>query len=171
MNATRQADRVGAHGRAWRIPMAPPDQRGRPEFAATVDGWLLYRPGAHPLWECWMVAVIHLRLIDGALPAHIKKAGATHELMIAALNPDRELPDLEAVGRGEASFAFLTPIDVAEQFAVLDDAQAAQLCEMAIRVCVDGLASPDQDWRGWWRDAVAETAEHLRSGLHPEGRA
>jgi hypothetical protein len=103
-------------------------------------------------------------------PPVIRTPGATHELIIAALNPDQPLPDLEAVGRGEASFQFLTPIDVMEQFTVTDDAMAYRLCELAVRSCVDGFMSPDQDWRSSWRTSIAHTAQHLRDGVHAEGR-
>jgi hypothetical protein len=136
-----------------------------------VDGWLLHVRGAHPLWCYWMLAVIHLRPIASVRPPHVRFEGATHELMVVALDPNVPLPDLDAVGRGDASFQVLTPIDVCEQFAVQDDAQASQLCEMAVGVCVNGQASPDQDWRRWWTGAIAETAKHLREGKHPEARA
>ena len=85
-------------------------------------------------------------------------------------DPEQPLPDLEAVGRGEASFAFLTPVDVMQQFTVSDDAMAYRLGELAVRSCVDGFASPDQDWRAWWTRAIAETTQHMRNGGHPEGR-
>lgn len=164
-------DLVGVHGRAWRIPMATLGKRGRPDLDGTVDGWLLHAPGAHPLWAYWTICTIHLRPITGVKAAHTRLPGATHELMVVALNPDVPLPRLDAVGRGQASFSFLTPIDVVEQFIVTDDAQAAQVCELAVRACVDGFASPDQDWRRWWTGAIAETARHLRDGRHPQVRA
>jgi hypothetical protein len=166
----RRPDCEGLHGRAWRIPMAAPGQRGRPDADATVDGWLLHAPGAHPFWVYWVLAVIHLRPLAGVKPAYVRLSGATHEIIIMALNPETQLPEIEDVGRGEATFDFLTPIDVMEQFVVRDDAEAAQLCELAIRCCVDGMASPDQDWRSWWSRAIAETAMHLREGRHPEAR-
>lgn len=168
---TRHPDIVGTHGRAWQIPLSDVGRRGRPDADGTVIGWLLHAPQAHMLWTYYAVAVIHLRAIEGVKPPVIRLLGATHEMMIVSLNPEKRLPDLEAVGRGEASFAFLTPIDVVEQFAVRDDAEAAQLGELAIRVCVNGIASPDQDWRSWWKRAIAETASHFRSGRHPEVRA
>lgn len=164
-------DIVGAFGRAWRIPLAPPGERGRPDADGTVDGWLMFVPGAHLLWTYWIATVVHLRPILGVKPAHITEPGATHEMIIAALNPEQPLPDLAAVGRGEASFAFLTPLDVVQQFTVADDAQGATLCELAVRSCIDGYASPDQDWRSWWRKTIPATAAHLREGKHPETRA
>jgi hypothetical protein len=164
-------DLVGAYGRAWRIPMAPLGHRGRPDADATVAGWLMFVPSAHAFWTYWAAFVVHLRPIEGVRPAHISEPGATHELMIMALNPEQPLPDLAAVGRGEASFAWLMPIDQLQQFTVNDDAQAAQLLELAVRSCVDGYASPDQDWRGRWRQMIPATAAHLREGKHPETRA
>jgi hypothetical protein len=170
-NVSRTPDVVGTVARAWRIPLAAVGQRGRPDADGTVDGWLLFQPGAHILWTYWAITTVHLREIPGVKPAHLKFNGATHEVMVMALNPEQPLPDLEAVGRGDASFSFLTPIDICEQFIVNDDAQAAQLCELMVHACVDGYASPDQDWRRWWAVAIADTAQHLREGRHPETRA
>jgi hypothetical protein len=167
----QEPDQIGVGGKAWRIPMAPVGQRGRPDSDGTVVGWLLHAPSAHPFWTYWMVAVIHLRPIDGVRPAVIRLDGATHEIMIAALDPGCPLPNLNAVGRCEAAFTFLVPIDLVEQFIVRDDAQAAQLGDLAVSGCVEGYASPDQDWRAWWRGAVRQTASHLREGRHAEPRA
>lgn len=166
----RAPDLTGAFGAAWQLPVAPLGQRRRADLGATIAGWLLNAPQAHPLWTYYLVSVIHLHAIAGVKPPFIRTPGATHELIIASLNPEQRLPDLAAVGRGEASFAFLTPIDVMEQFTVTDDAMAYRLCELAVRSCVDGIASPDQDWRSWWRATIANTAQHLRDGVHTEGR-
>lgn len=65
---------------------------------------------------------------------------------------------------------FLEPIDVMEQFIVANDAVAAELLELAVRCIVDGQASPDQDWRRWWADAVKATAQHFNDGTHPIAR-
>lgn len=168
---SRTPDIVGASGRAWQLPIAPIGQRGRPDADGTVIAWLLHAPAAHILWCYYAVAIIHLRPIPGVPAPIIRGDGATHELMIVSLNPEVPLPDLEAVGRGDDSFAFLAPPDVVEQFTVRDDAEAARLGELAIKVCVDGIASPDQDWRSWWKRAIADTAAHFRAGQHPEARA
>jgi hypothetical protein len=41
-------------------------------------------------------------------------------------------------------------------------------CGMCIRAIVDGLLSPDQDYRAAWQKTIADTVAHYRAGKHPE---
>jgi hypothetical protein len=160
---------MGRGGTAWRLRLRPLGERGRPDFDGTVDGFIVRVPGAHVLWDHWMVSLIHLRPIAGVKPAHLSESDVTHEFMIVALDPDQPLPALDV----DATFTpkWLRPIDVMEQFAAADDAVAAQILEDAVRAMVDGVASPDQDWRAWWKRAIADTAQHYADGTHGDLRA
>lgn len=160
---------TGRGGTAWRLRLAPLGDRARPDWDATVDAFILRVPEAHPFWDHWLVSLIHLRPIAGVKPATIRLTGATHELLIMALDPECALPGLDV----DASFhpRWLSPIDVVEQFQATDDAVAAQIFELAVRVIVDGQASPDQDWRAWWKEAVATTARHYADGTHRVSRS
>lgn len=157
---------AGVAGRAWTVPLVPPDERPVPDWRGTVAAWIVDAPAAHPLWNFYCVCVIHLRVIDGVRPAIVRLEGATHELMILALDPGHPVPALEAFGRCESPLRWLSPIDVMEQFIVADDAQAEHLGELATRAIVDGLLSPDQDFRRAWARAIAHTASHLAEGGH-----
>lgn len=160
---------TGRAGRAWRLRMPPVGHRHRPDNDATVDAFIVRVPGAHIAWDHWMVSLIHLRPIDGVKPAEIRVGDATHEFMILALNPEEPLPGLDV----DENFhpAWLSPIDVAEQFTAANDAVAAEIGELAVRTIVDGYASPDQDWRAWWKNAIATTAQHYADGTHGMPRA
>ena len=156
----RAPDKIGAgEWRAWSIQASP----STPDQAATVSAWLLYCPGAHVVWSYWMLGVIHLRPIDGVRPPVILRDGASHELMIVALDPTYAPPD--PVGWG-GPIHYLTPVDVVEQFRVRDDAQARRLANSAVRALMSGTVSPDQDWRTWWQKSVAATAAHFLHGEH-----
>jgi hypothetical protein len=169
---SKPADIEGAFASAWRVALPPVGQRGRPDADGTVDYWLVRAPHAHPLWAWYIVGVVHLRPIDGVRPAEVRRPGATHELMIAALDPEKPLPDPDQMGRGEGpSPAILRPIDVVHQFGVRDDADALQVCEAAIQAIVHGSISPDQDWRSRWREAIDETVTHIIEGKHAVARA
>ena len=128
--------------------------------------WIVHAPGAHPFWTYWAVSIVHLRPIAGAKPPHKKFPGATHEFMILALNPDKPLPSLDVPSTGKWPLYFLEPFDVVEQFEAATDAIANEIGELAVRAIVAGKASPDQDYRSWWAEAIRETAEHYRSGKH-----
>lgn len=158
----------GARGRAWRVTLPPVGERRRRDEEGTVGMFIVQASGAHPLWDHWFVTLIHLRPIEGVKPAHIRQEGATHEFMIASADPTAPLPGLVIDGP-EWRPRWLTPIDVVEQFAATDDVVADRILELAVRAIVDGVASPDQDWRPWWKNAIATTAEHYHSGIHETG--
>jgi hypothetical protein len=155
----------GAFGRAWRWERFT----GRtPDQAATLALWVLNCPGAHPFWSWWVVSVIHLREISGVRPATITRPGATHELIVGALNPDKPVPDPRDT---DPRVQFLTPIDVIEQFEVRSDVEAALICELGVRCCCAGELSPDQDFRSLWSRRIQATAEDMRNGCHPDVQA
>jgi len=69
--------------------------------------------------------------------------GATHELMIYALDPDYEIDPYEVRA--------LEPVSVAQQFLAENDAEALGLIEKCVRKIADGSLSPDSDFRSIWR--------------------
>lgn len=159
---TKVPDIAGEGGRAWRIPLeAVVDKRPN---ASVGSDWLVHAPGSHPLWWWYMIGVVHLRPTAGK-PAKVAFPGATHELMFIAISPEYPLPDVD---RWE-KMHHLEPLDLAEQFIVTDDAQACELGDLIVKHIVFEGASPDQDHRAYWKVAVANTAEHLRLGGHPDG--
>jgi hypothetical protein len=159
----------GRAGKAWRLTMPPPGERPLRDHDGTVGGFIVNAQGAHPFWDHWMISVVHLRPIEGVQPATIVVEGATHELMIAAIDPELPLPSLDAATESWRVH-WLRPIDVLEQFQAKDDAVAHQILELAVQAIVGGYASPDQDWRRWWKNAVASTAERYASGVQSIGR-
>lgn len=149
---------VGRCGSAWIVDLAN-TQDTRPEAGASVTCWTLRCPKAHPCWRWWMLAVIHLRPIVGVRePVRFTMPNATHELIIATLDPSFEPPDPRHMGPAH----YLTPPDVSEQFQVGSDVQAAELGRQAVIACCEGRLSPDSDYRPLWHYLVAQTAAHAR---------
>lgn len=153
----RDPDMAGPCGRAWtyRIPK---------ENNSGVAAWLVNRPGAHPFWQWWFVAMIHLRDTPGLPPAYKRYPEAEYEFMIYSIdptdcpNPEPDDPD---------GYPALSPIDVVEQFHGVSDVDASRICEGAIRAIVNGVASPDQDYRSVWRAMLETTVQHFKEGRHP----
>jgi hypothetical protein len=115
------------------------------------------------------VQVVHLRQLEGQPLAKLQFPGASHELLVLALNPDEPLPDVKRWGSpGTPLMKWLEPVDQCVQFIVADDDQARSVCEMAVRHIVLHGQSPDQDFRNYWASAIANTAEHARLGGHPD---
>jgi hypothetical protein len=156
----RKPDVEGPYGRAWRL--ATP----KPEHAACLGSWIVNVPGAHPFWEHWLVALVHLRDVPGIPPAHKKYTSAEFEFSIQSINPETcPEPDPDKSGDG---YPLLRPIDVVEQFHGLSDHDAQRVVDRCIEAMLHGRISPDQDARTLWNLAIQETVAHFRSGKHPE---
>ena len=155
----------GVSGEAWRLELPPLGARGRPDLDGTVACYIVRVPGAHAFWDHWNMSVVHLRPIPGVKAATRHRPDVTHELIIGSLDPEEPLP-AALVADGTFRLHILRPLDVVEQFTVRDDAIADRLLELAVRAVVDGFASPDQDWRIWWGQAIHSTAAHFADGTH-----
>jgi hypothetical protein len=145
----RTPDKVGV-GRAWRVILEPRTL----DQTATLACWLVHCPGAHPFWDHWLIACIHLREIEGVAPPAKDYPEAEFELMVAALDPKSDLdPD-------RCNWQVLTPLDVHEQFHGVSDEIAQHIAEMFVNVVVSGKLSPDRDYRSVWRTMLRNTVDH-----------
>jgi hypothetical protein len=156
---------TGPFGTATEIDMATTTP-GTPAQQASLACWFLHIPGAHPLWSRFLLSAVHLREVDGAPPAFKRFAGATHEMLVIALDPALE-PRPDDV----TTWRHLTPVNVVEQFAVNTDEDAIAITEALARACVDGLLLVEPEGilgaREQWTQTVSSTSEHLRLGGHP----
>lgn len=156
----RDPDIEGPSGRAWlyRVPEA---MAGR---HTSLAAWLVNRPGAHPFWQWWFVAVVHLRDTPGVGKAYKRYPEAEYEFMIYSIdptscpNPEPDDPD---------GYPALSPLDVVEQFHGVRDPDVERICEGAVRAIVNGNISPDQDYRHAWSLLLAGTVQHFKEGRHP----
>lgn len=154
---------AGRTGRAWHVDLSKL-VHARPDTEATIASWILNVQAAHPFWSWWFLATVHLRPIPGAKPAHVVLPGATHELLVMALDPAHEPPNPAAFREDDVHG--LRPIDVTQQYVVRNDADAVDLAELCARACCDGVLSPDQDFRRLWEYHVTGTARHIAAGGH-----
>ena len=126
--------------------------------------WFLECPGQSPAWSHYTMNVIHLRDIDGVPPAHIRVLGATHELILIALDPDRHPKVLKL-----SSWRPLRPLNVQEQIRLPDDRSAREMAEKAAQAVVNGLLPAEPPLAGTvepWRTSLNKTAAHLRGEEH-----
>ncbi len=155
----REFDLVGQCGKAWLLKMPEDSQK------AGLASWLVNRPGAHPYWQWWLVGVTHLRDVPGMKPAHKKYPEAEYEFLIFSIDPTA-CPNPEPDDPN--GYPHLTPIDVVEQFHGIKDSDAVRLCEGAVQGIVNGVISPDQDYRSMWSQMIAGTVAHFSQGKHLE---
>lgn len=161
-------DMMGRAGKAWRVTAGYDPKTDPPDWSGCLVQWQVNATCYHPMWSWWLVQLIHLRPIEGVRPPVVRLPGATHELVICSLDPGKPMLDPDEKPTDARTYAILTPIDVEEQVAGLDDAAAVKVCELAVRAIVDGHMSPDQDYRSAWRDTLKRTAEHVVLGGHPK---
>lgn len=163
---TRAPDVRGAFGSAWLFApyVACDDPDAKPDFAANLQNWLLECPQAHPMWSHWLVSLIHLRDIEGVPPAKVHREGATHEFVIAALEPGQPLPDVEHPLSPMPKM--MQPVDVVHQVVGVDDEQAVRVLFDVVKATVHGYLSPDADWREVWKTVLDGTAKHYAEGHH-----
>lgn len=121
---------IGAVGMASRIT-APPATINQ---TATLGAWLLHLPGQHPLWNHYMLSVVHLRPIDGGRPVYRRYPEAEYELNMFALDPKAgPKPD------DMATLYPLEPVNYVEQFHNITDEQAVRVGARLVEMLVHGL--------------------------------
>lgn len=130
----------------------------RPEQAAALSAWLVHAPDQGAFWDDYIVSLIHLRSVPGATPPVIRVAGATHEILVAALDPEHRPNAADAASR-----VILLPLNVELQFLGLDDDAAKAATELLAGAVCDGwlLAEPPLPGdQAAWETALAAILEH-----------
>lgn len=142
----RIPDMEGEHGNAWRcdLDLIRRANKIKEEHDATVCTWIVDAPWAHPFWRAYMIAVIHLRATAGLPAPKINLEGATHEVLLYALDPGRT-PDIENPFRTR-----LEPANFIGQWIAVSDIEAETKIEQCVREILDGVLSPDTDFRRQW---------------------
>lgn len=160
----RAPELKGAHGRAWRGDL---DEGMRAKWPAALDLWLVHAPAAHPFWKYFIVSAVSLADAPNTPPAVVARPGATHELMVIALDPTFT-PEQAWCSEGEERWSrfMLRPLNLAAQVVDLTDEQMNELAYLFVRACCYGQASPDDDHRGHNLALLDTTADHLRRGMH-----
>jgi hypothetical protein len=162
---------VGPRGQARSLDINPAlDGAG-----TTVCWWLLTGPW-HPLWPQFVLSVVSLRDVEGVPPAKLHFPGATHELLVLALNPDdgptATVHTAQTLEQGgfRAVGGHLEPADVVHQFTATDE-EMLQLADLLCRACVDGHLTPSTDdardrLREAWLSTCVKTLAHMRGEAH-----
>ena len=158
----RAPDLVGAHGRAWKYDMEACARRypSGPTAELTVASWIVEARYAHPMWHSYLVAAVALRDMPGVPKAVVHLQGATHEVMVYALNPEQP----RAIN---AAPQYLTPANFHGQWRAESDAAAVRFIEETVHLVIDGHLSPDTDFR---RDWIARfSASNMKGPDYPPG--
>lgn len=154
MTMNRPADRAGPAASAWLVEREPKTL----DHTATLAVWIIDHRNAHPVWNQWMLGLVHLRDIDGVKPAAKAYPEAEFEVVVHALDPQHQVTDPNAAER----LYLLTPPDVVKQFHGVSDEVATFIVERLVEQVVAGHLSPDQDHRTMWNRMIDSTVAHFR---------
>ena len=157
----------GGHGRAWRCDLDAARLRWavNAENDCCLDHWVVEAPWAHPIWHSYSLVLIHLRPLSDGRKTKFYVDGATHELWLWALDPDKNrIPMLSG---GDAAGLWLIPLNFAAQFIEVADDLAQQRVRSAIQRICDGTLSPDTDFRSMWIDLFGNNMMKDRPGAKP----
>lgn len=135
-NPVSQAWQCNLNASARRLGKNPEDFGG-------LRAWIIYAPWAHPAWNSYLLALIHLRPVAVAPEPAILLPGATHEVMLSTIDPRRRIPL-------NAPAPMLTPANFHGQFIRSSDAEAIAYIDETAQMVVDGQLSPDTDYLQWW---------------------
>lgn len=137
---------------------------GTPAQAATLATWFLRCPGQSPAWDRYLLSIIHLRDLPGVPPAEVRVPGATHEVLLFALDPE---PDPQPTAPD--SWRFLHPHNVMEQVQLPHDTAAIELLAKCAQAVLAGILPAEPMLAGAvepWRTTLIRSAAHMRGEEH-----
>lgn len=136
----------------------------KPDWQASLATWFLNCPGQSAAWDRYVLYVIHLRPIPGVKPAVIRVPGATHEILLIALDPTRRPQPSKP-----QTWRFLRPINVEEQVILPNDDAARELGRLSARAVLAEILPAEPAQSGAvepWRTSLIRTSAHLRGEEH-----
>lgn len=146
----RKPDFHGTFADAWKLDFAKCGLEGDGSIAA-VAIYVLHADSSHPIWPWYRLVLMHLRHVDGMGPPVIYLPGATHEIVLEALNPSSYVvaPNVE----DKVPCDLLSPVNFAAQLIMPDDDAAIRFVEKhGVYGVVNGALNPDTDgFSGWVR--------------------
>lgn len=162
----RETEFDGAYGRA--VAWAVPDH---PRAAETVCTWILTHPQGHPLWSQYLLLVVRLTDHPDFPPPKRQFPGATHELLVLALDPKSGPYAPETMDRFlDGTLPYLTPVNIVHQIEGTDDEACKLAANVAWGVTVGALWPETADApgrvRAEWKASLVKTLAHIRGEEH-----
>lgn len=110
------------------------DQSDPLDWTGSIGTWFIDAPGQSIAWQRYLLSCVHLRPIAGeSRPVQLKFPGATHELVMAALDPETKPDPLKP-----ETMRILHPLNLCEQIIVGNDAQASEILALCARCVAEG---------------------------------
>lgn len=162
---------VGRAGTVERVEWPESDDW---RHACSISQWWADCPGQSPAWRHYVMAAVHLRSVEGEdAPPRLRRPTATHEITVAAVDPNGPTPSRELFAAGGLP-RWLAPLNVSMQ---IDDCSDDE-CRVLVALLAKGLAHgfvpaeppfPNATREPTWRRTIDATLEHIKLGGHPVG--
>lgn len=154
---------VGNWAEVEELPLRDIDQ------AATVCHWLINAGTLHPVITQWFIGIVRLSDLPGVPPAHLQFTGATHEVLMVAVDPDYPITAASAA-TPEHRLQPLNPVNLAHQFTATDDEMRLMAKGMAWAIA-HGDMPPEpplgyESFRHKWLTVMVKTLAHIRGEEH-----
>lgn len=127
-----------------------------PATPAFGMSWIVFAPWAHPVWHSYVVLLYDLTTEIPDQPAPVLYLdGATHELMVFALDPSHP---------AEPPVHTLAPANHGYQFRADSNEAARDRVVALLEMIAAGTLSPDTDYRLSWDARFADGVSLLQAG-------
>lgn len=158
----------GPYGEATKLTV--PDI---PQAAETLCAWLITAPSYHPAWCQYVLSVVRLRDLEGWPVPKRDFDGASHELIVLALDPsggDLHTPETLAFFFESGTLPYLTPVNIVQQHEATDE-EMDELARLACFAVVHGALCPEtadapELVRENWLASATKTLAHIRGEEH-----
>lgn len=168
-------DIFGPYGSVKHVPYPNPSECKSPATRASIEvgrgTWLISAPSYHPIWSQYVMSIVSLEDHPALGPAFKKFDGATHELLVLAIDPDHP-QTVETVRQHclSGKLPYLKPVNIAEQFECTDD-EIRRVCWLAAMAVVNGQLNPETSdapsrIREGWLTSCTKTLAHIRGEAH-----
>ncbi len=147
---------TGPHGMAWVMDIDAISKASGNKPHSSLVSWVVSAPEAHPLWHSYVIDLIHLRPVPGLGNPRIYLAGATHELILHAIDPEWRLTTNKRP-------PILLPANFAAQFIAANDEAAVDKVGMVVVEILAGHLNPDTDATSQWVERFGDNM--LRKGM------
>lgn len=132
--------------------------------------YLITAPAFHPFWSQYILTTIRLRQVPDLPPPVLRFDGATHELMVVAVNPEPEPWTVERLVATGFKIGILSPVNILHQYEATDD-EMTHLSDLCAQGIVHGILSPESGdaptrIREQWLAMTVKTLAHIRGEEH-----
>ena len=148
---------VGNGGLAWKLDLERiRTERFPGQEDAMVGGWVIFAPWANIAWSYYLLACIHLRPMPSKGHPKLYIMGASHEIVLAALDPGHVVDLLDPHRTHLLPLNYASQIALQERNPVDADKKACELIDKAVEDILAMQLNPDTDAVRQWKERFGD---------------